>query len=279
MTRWSTIGLLATAAVLGCREPGPVTGAPPAEAWGWCMADADAVPTQLDAAHPSLRHAELLLRVDDVEAAMAGLTPLLQTYGAFEAGRTPARIRLPDAAPTDLPWPATTLTLRVEVGVLNRLMREVARLGTVLRDQRRTADASQAVVELQARLATERQNEERIQARIDDPATDRATIPALEGEISRIRERSAGLGARLYVIENSLPSATLVLHVVSAPAPGRSPGFWRDVRATFLGPDDAPGAIALHLLALGVASLPWVALAILATALILRRGRRHRAAG
>ena len=32
---------------------------------------------------------------------MAGLTPLLQTYGAFEAGRTPARIRLPDAAPSD----------------------------------------------------------------------------------------------------------------------------------------------------------------------------------
>lgn len=279
MTRWSMFGLLATAAILGCCDPGSRAEASPPQAWSWCVADADAVPSQPDPARPALRHAELLLRVDDVDAAMAGLTPILQTLGAFEAGRTPARIRLPDAAPNDLPWPATTLTLRVEVGVLTRLMNEIAALGTVLRDQRRTADASQAVVELQARLATERQNESRIQARIDDPATDRATIPALEGEISRVRERSAALGARLYVLENSLPAASLVLHLVSAPPPGRSPGFWRDVRATFLGPEDAPGAIALHLLALGIAALPWVGLAVLATVLILRRGRRHRAAG
>jgi hypothetical protein len=200
---------------------------------------------------------------------------MLRSHGAFEAGRAPGRRHPPGARAEDDAWPSTTMVLRVETRRLGSFMDALKELGTPLDDRHHTADPGAAAVEIQARLAAARQNEARIQGRLESPDTPADALPGLEGELAKVRQEIASLAARNYVLKNSVETASLTVHLLAPPAPSLARTFWQDVRTTFLGSGTGPGGFARHLPALGVAALPWMVVAAVVAWVIARRRQRR----
>lgn len=264
--------LLLVLGIPGCGAGGDESRPAP-DPWHWCMVDADALPEQADPRTPSLRHGELRLQVPDPGEALERIPAILQTVGAFEAGRA---IEAPNDA-QGVPG-STRLTLRVETRKMGLLVESLATLGQVVADHRRTAEPTEAIVGLQARLATERRTEADLASRLEQAGPSTQAGATLAAELGKVRERIASLAARAYVIENSLAQASLVVHL-EPPVAKPEPGFWQDALATFLGSARTPGGVVLHLLALGVAALPWIGAAVLGTWLTLRAAARRRRPG
>ncbi len=271
MTRWSSVLVPTLAILASCCRTEPPQEVVTDDTWGWCIASSQAVPDQPDPLRPATRHAQLTLQVANLDAAVDQILPLLHRNGAFEAGRAPGFMRPPDLGPEEAPWPAITLTLRVEAKHLARMIDAVSGLGTVLDDRRRTADPSEALVGIRATLLAARQNEARIQGLLNAPDTNAGTIAGLEGELAQIRERIAGYAARIYVLENSVDAATLAVRLLSPPVPSIATAFWQDVRFTLLGPDRTQVGFVRHLTVLGMVVLPVVVIGLLAGWLIGRR--------
>lgn len=276
MVRWSPILVPALGFLAACGGTQPAGEILVDDSWFWCSVDPGTIPKDPDPLRAATRQAAIVLQVDSLDTAAAAIQPMLRAHGAYEAGRAPGLRRAPGAAPEDTPWPAITMVLRVETRHLGGLVDALKELGTVLDDRHHTADPGEAAVELQARLAAARQNEARIQGRIESQDTPADAIPGLEGELSKVREGIASLAARNYVLRNSVDSASLTIHLMSPPKPSPAATFMQDVRATFLG--SAPGikGFACHLPALGVAALPWMALAAAVAWVIARRRERSR---
>ncbi|AXX34064.1 putative lipoprotein [Actinosynnema pretiosum subsp. pretiosum] len=148
---------------------------------------------------------------------------------------------------------------------------------SVERREVRTEDVTEQVVDVQARLTTQRASVERIRALLDR-AGSTAEIAQIEGELTRRQAELESLQGRLESLKGRVALSTVTVVVRTEPgkaAPDGPPGFLDALRG---GWDALVVALAFVLAALG-AALPFlVVLAIPVAALVAWRRRRRRTA-
>ena len=235
LTRTLSTLLLAGALLTGCTGAGgdsadtaaPASGAG-AGGESLALAEADAAQGQAGApgrvvdlrAAPGaavIRTAELVVRVDDVRAAADEAARLVRASGGLlEAERTGGAA---DGA-------SASLVLRVPPEAFDRTVADLARLGDERSRQLGTEDVTEQVVDLEARLATQRASVARVRALLDE-AQALSDVVAIEGELTKRTADLESLQARLEALTAQVDLSTVTLRLDGDPdqAAGDALGF------------------------------------------------------
>ncbi len=169
------------------------------------------------------------------------------------------------------------LTLRVPTAEFAGLRDEISALGDEESRSMSSEDVTDQVLDVEARLATQRASVERVRALLAQ-ATDLSEVVAVEAELTRRQAELESLQARSDALASSVRLATLVVHVVE---PGTrlaaaTPGFLDGLERGWAALVAATGA----LLTVAGLLLPFAVAAALAAipVLALRRRRSGRPA-
>ena len=205
-----------------------------------------------------VRTADLSVRVDDVAAAADEARRLVRAAGG-------------EAEAEDRSGGYASLRLRVPPAELDRTVTALAALGEETGRRLGSEDVTEQVVDLQARLATQRASVERVRALLAE-ATALGEVVQVEAELTRRTADLEALEARSAALDAQVDLATVTLSLEQRSAGG--------VAGAALGPlDGLQGGWEALLTAgrlLGVAGgavLPFLPL-VLGAALLVRRLRR-----
>ncbi|WP_040405735.1 DUF4349 domain-containing protein [Amycolatopsis nigrescens] len=165
---------------------------------------------------------------------------------------------------------SATLNLTVPSDRLDGTLAELSRLGTVTSREQDVQDVTEQVVDVQARLGTQRKSVERVRALLDRAATV-SEITSIERELTSREAALESLQARQDKLAGSVATSKVALTVQTAGASGGAPeddgfggGFgdgWRAFLDFGSGVLTVLGAMAPFLLILGtpvVAAVWWV---------------------
>lgn len=232
-----------------------------------------------------IRTAALDMRVDEVEASVAGVRAAARRNQATieqlsvtggDSGPRPL-----EGAQSAYPTPATaSMTLRVPADRLEKLSREIAGLGTVITQSSSSDDVTQQYVDMAARLKNLKAEETRLRGFLDR-AGKVSDLLAVERELARVRGEIEAMQAQVDYLKRQVARATLIV-TMSEPGPVIQPngtdwGFTDAVRRGV----QAAAALLTTLVTVLIAVAPLVVLAVLiwAFARWLLRRRGHRNAG
>lgn len=213
-----------------------------------------------------VRSAQLTVDVDDPAAR----TRQVRTAAAAVGG-----IVVAEQSGTD----SSYLTLRVPSDALDRLVDEIAGLGTVVDRSAQVADATEEVVDLDARVRSQQASVDRIRALLAQ-ATSIGDIVSIESELAGREAELDSLTSRLAALRDQVALSTLTVDMrgpgtVVAPIAKPGPtGFTEGLAAGWAGllaVGTAVAAVAGFLLPL----LPLVAV-VLGIAWVVRRVARGR---
>jgi hypothetical protein len=212
-----------------------------------------------------VRTVQLTLQVADPAAAGRGVRTAVAAAGGLVAE---------EQADTTGAW----LVLRVPVDRLDRLVDELATTGAVLARTGRTEDATEQVVDLDGRVATQQTSVARVRALLAR-ATSIGDVVAVESELARREADLESLQRRLAALRDRVALATLTVELRAAPAPPDSPqpGFGAGLGAGWAGLR-AAGAVLATAAGFVLPFLPVVALVAGAVWVVVRRRRRRGAA-
>lgn len=211
-----------------------------------------------------VKHATLNLVVTDADTVEKKLDDLMRTYGAYVANRQ-SSARVPTGAalaPSDIQ--EITLTLKVDAKKFDEFLARVKELGSYTHEEIRIEDVTFAFMDLNARLSNQRRVEQRLVAYLKDPSRDYKLIIEVEKELAVVREKIEQLTAQLRVMENQIAYSTLVLHISVRPewVPPQDRTFWQETVFAFKKSIDLLLETAGGLFVLGLAALPWLAVAV-----------------
>jgi hypothetical protein len=171
-----------------------------------------------------VRTAQLTLQVADPTAATRGVRTAVAAAGGLVAE---------EQADTRGSW----LVLRVPVAGLDKLVDDLAATGTVLARSSRAEDATEQVVDLDSRVATQQASVTRVRALLAQ-ATSIGDIVAVESELARREADLDSLERRLATLRDRVAMSTLTVEL-RGPAttePGGSPpGFGSGLGAGWAG--------------------------------------------
>jgi hypothetical protein len=167
--------------------------------------------------------------------------------------------------------------LRVPSTGLDRLVDDLAALGTVLARSAHTEDATAQVVDLDSRVATQRASVTRVRALLAQAASV-GDVVAVESELARREADLESLERRLAALRDRVALSTLTVELRGAPAPppaAAPPGFGAGLGAGWAG---------LRVLGTALATaagfllpfLPLLAVAAGVVWAVVRRRRRRR---
>jgi hypothetical protein len=211
-----------------------------------------------------VRTAQLTLQVPDLAAAVRGVRIAVAAAGGFVAEEQS------DATGS---W----LVVRVPAAALDRLVDDLAAAGTVLGRSARAEDATEQVVDLDGRVATQQASVTRVRALLAQ-ARSIGDVVAVESELARREADLESLQRRLAALRDRVALSTLTVELRGAtagPPSAPPPGFAAGLGAGWAGLKVAGAALAT---AIGFALpfLPVLAAAAAAVWVVLRR-RRARA--
>lgn len=161
-----------------------------------------------------VRTAQLALEVEDPTAAGRRIRT-----AAVAAGGT--------VAEEDSTESGSHLTVRVPVDRLDPTMDALAALGHVTSRQSQTVDATEDVIDLDARVASQRASVDRVRALLSK-ATSIGDVVAVESELTRREADLDSLTGRLDALRGQVALSTLTVDVergTAAPAPTAPAGF------------------------------------------------------
>lgn len=210
-----------------------------------------------------IRTADLSVRVDDVRAAAEQAAQLTRAAG----GQVGAEERTGTASSG-----SALLSLRVPPEAFDDTIAALARLGDERSRQLRTEDVQEQVVDLEARLATQRASVDRVRALLAE-ADALGEVVQIEGELTKRIADLESLEARLESLNARVELATIVLHLDSegGPVVGEALGFGDGLRSGWAALTTAGRLVAVTTGAL----LPFLPLLLVAGYLALRvRSRR-----
>jgi uncharacterized protein DUF4349 len=171
-----------------------------------------------------VRTAQLTLQVADPTAATRGVRTAVAAAGGLVAE---------EQADTTGSW----LVLRVPVAGLDKLVDDLAATGTVLARSSRTEDATEQVVDLDSRVATQQASVTRVRALLAQ-ATSIGDIVAVESELARREADLDSLERRLATLRDRVAMSTLTVELrgpaTTEPA-GSPPGFGSGLGAGWAG--------------------------------------------
>lgn len=128
------------------------------------------------------------------------------------------------------------LVVRVPAAGLDRLVDDLAATGTVLGRSGRTEDATEQVVDLDSRVATQQASVTRVRALLAQ-ATSIGDIVSVESELARREADLDSLQRRLATLKDrvALSTLTVELRTASTPAPADPAGFGAGLGAGWSG--------------------------------------------
>lgn len=228
-----TVGLLAVAGCSAAQEssapsqaqPGAVAGnggAPPIR-----NAAPDAGKAQVTAPQPGAadrklaRTARLELSAQKVPDAVSQARSIAEAAGGYTGQETTQDT-------------TATLTLAVPADKLDGVLDQLAHLGTAVKREMNTQDVTSQVIDVDARLATQRASVDRIRALLDK-ATSISDISSIEGELTNREATLESLEQQQKSLAGSVAMATVNLTVnATAAAPPPKPdhsGFFGGLSA------------------------------------------------
>lgn len=281
ITRTSTVGaaLLATALLLaGCSAGGGsasdqgVSGpmAPVEGQSGGAVVDQDGS-LAADAERDVIVTGSMTVTAEDPLAASKDAVRIVESAG----GRVDARS---EYAPANGDSGSATLTLRIPADRLQEVLDDLAALGRADEISTSTSDVTQAVADLESRIATQRGIIDRLNGMFGQ-ATTIDDLITLETTIAQHQATLEDLEAQQRTVDDQVALSTLSLYLRSeAEAPTQQPMDFLSGLAAGWGA--FVGFFSGLLVALGVL-LPWLVAAALISAaivVIVRWNRRRRAA-
>ncbi|MEV0458829.1 DUF4349 domain-containing protein [Catellatospora methionotrophica] len=211
---------------------------------------------------------ELSVRVDDVVKSADQLTALVTTAG----GHIGAEKRVNDSSESQA-W----ITVRVPAKQFHSVVEQIAKLGTELNRSSNTEDVTEAVVDLDTRIAAQRASVESVR-RMFTQAKQLSEVVLLERELNQRQAELASLERKKAGLDDlvSLSTITVTLvgpnTVVPEPEKEPAPGFLGGLEA---GWDAFVATVQVALAVLGFLMPFLIALAIpVALVVALRRRRR-----
>lgn len=171
-----------------------------------------------------VRTAQLTLQVPDPTAAARGV----RTAVAAAAG-----VVAEEQVDSTGAW----LVVRVPAAGLDRLLDDLAATGVVLGRSARAEDATEQVVDLDSRVATQQASVTRVRTLLAQ-ATSIGDIVAVESELARREADLDSLQRRVATLKDRVVLSTLTVELRSAPAPAPvnpAPGFGAGLGAGWAG--------------------------------------------
>jgi hypothetical protein len=171
-----------------------------------------------------VRTAQLTLQVPDPTAAARGVRTAVATAGGV-------------VAEEQVDGTGAWLVVRVPAAGLDRLVDDLAGTGVVLGRSGRAEDATEQVVDLDSRVATQQASVTRVRALLAQ-ATSIGDVVAVESELARREADLDSLQRRLATLTDRVALATLTVELRSAPAPAPvtpAPGFGAGLGAGWAG--------------------------------------------
>jgi hypothetical protein len=156
-----------------------------------------------------IRTAELSVRVDDVRAAADEAAEVATTAGGGRESEQRSGTAEQGSA---------VLVLRVPPDAFDATVRTLAELGEERDRQLGTQDVTEEVVDLEARLATQRASVERVRALLDE-AEALGEIVQIEGELTKRTADLEALQARLESLTARVHLSTITLRLDSEGGP------------------------------------------------------------
>lgn len=183
-------------------------------------ADADpaAVSPAALSARRQVRNGDLRLQVKDVPAAAAKVRSLANSARGFIADEKTSSDPTPGPVPQgqeDLARPdrgQSVLTLRVPEVALDRVMDQVAELGTLTSRGQSSTDVTGQYIDTASRLRTQRESVDRVRALLSK-ATKIGEVVQIESELSRRQADLESLQAQLAALDDQTTLATLTVNL------------------------------------------------------------------
>lgn len=271
--------LLLSAALTGCSGGGSDSAdtsaaagsagevaAPAADSGGGTAESLQVVDLRAAPGAAVIRTAELEVRVDDVRRAADEAGRLIRAAG----GRVDAEDR--SGTPED---GAASLTLRVPPTAFDRTLGELAALGDERGRRLGSEDVTDQVVDLEARLATQRASVDRVRALLAE-ADALGEVVQIEAELTKRTADLEALEARLESLSTRVDLSTVTLRLDSEGGPvvaGGPLGFGDGLRAGWSALTTTGRVLAVTVGAL----LPFLPV-VLAVGLVTWRARTRRTA-
>jgi hypothetical protein len=208
-----------------------------------------------------IRTADLDVRVDDVHEAAEAAARIARDAGG--------RVQAEDRSGTGRDRSAS-VQLRVPSDRFDAALADLSALGDEQSRQLSSEDVSEQVIDLEARLATQRASVDRVRALLDE-ADALGQVVQIEGELTRRTADLESLEGRLQALEGAVSLSTIVLrlHSQDGPVVGEALGFGDGLRSGWAAVVTVGRVLAVTTGAL----LPFAPLLLLGGWLVLRRRR------
>lgn len=212
---------------------------------------------------------EVSVRVDDVAASADRLTALVTTAG----GHIGAEKRVNDGLESQA-W----ITVRVPAKQFHDVVEQVAKLGTEVNRSSNTEDVTEAVVDLDTRIAAQKASVESVR-RMFAQAKQLSEVVLLERELNQRQAELASLERKKASLDDLVALSTITVTLVGPntelpePEEEPAPGFLGGLEA---GWDAFVGTVQVALATLGFL-LPFLIALAIPVGLVLALRRRHRA--
>jgi hypothetical protein len=235
--------------------------APPQQTPGQQNAPAAVQPVQQQE-RQLVRTASVDLRSDDVLKAISQVKDKAQAVGGFAGQENSTKDR-------------GTVTVRVPSSELDRVVKDLAGVGEVTRSEVRSEDVTDQLVDVEARIATQKASVERLRVLFERAGTT-SEIAQIEGELTKRQSELESMQRRSESLKGKVALATLTVQVSTVPIAPPAPveaGFG----SAFLAGWDAVVAVFKAITVVIGAVLPFVlvlALPTMALIYVLRRRKR-----
>ncbi len=220
------------------------------------------------------RSVSLVVVAKDVTATRPALDAILARYHGY-ASEMDVNTPADDA-------PSLKASLRIPVASLAAAMKDLRGLGRVASESESGEDVTQQHADLDQRLKTARDTEERLRTILQQRTGTVSDVLQVEEEIARVRGDIESMEAEQTNLEHRVDFASIDLSVTVdySPTPGAAPLSVRVRNAFVAGYRNAAGTVVgifLFLIAYGLTILIWIAILGVPVYLLRRRYRRMRA--
>jgi hypothetical protein len=195
-----------------------------------------------------VRTATVDLRSDDVLKAIGQIKDRAQAVGGFAGQETSTRN-------------SGSVTVRVPSNELDRVVRDLGGMGEVTRSEVRSEDVTDQLVDVDARIATQKASVERLRVLFERAGTT-AEIAQIETELTKRQSELESMQRRSESLKGKVAMATLTVQVSTVPiaAPAKEEagflsaftGGWNALLAVLRGVLIGVGAVLPFAVALGV---------------------------
>jgi hypothetical protein len=220
------------------------------------------------------RSVTLVIVAKDVAAARPALDTILARYHGY-ASEMDVNTPADDAS-------SLKASLRIPVANLTAAMEDLRGLGRVASESESGEDVTQQHADLDQRLKTARDTEERFRTILQQRTGSVSDVLQVEEEIARVRGDIESMEAEQTNLEHRVDFASIDLSVTAdySPVSGTAPISVRVRNAFVAGYRNATGTVVgifLFLVAYGLTILIWIAILGVPVYLLRRRYRRMRA--